>query len=170
MTTLLDATITTYGYASWATAKILDAAELLSPEQFTSPRPGGFGSVRDTLVHSMDAQASWINVSQGTTDSIDLDPAAYPDLATLRDGWAAIESATEQCIAGLKDDDLAETVAVQNSSGVARHAVRWQMLLHQANHAMQHRSEVAVFLTELGFSPGQLDLMRYLLENDLGAV
>lgn len=48
--------------------------------------------------------------------------------------------------------------------------MRWQMLLHQANHAMQHRSEVAVFLTEFGFSPGQLDLMRYLRENDLGAV
>jgi uncharacterized damage-inducible protein DinB len=38
----------------------------------------------------------------------------------------------------------------------------WQQLLHQVNHATQHRSEAALLLTRLGFSPGWLDLLVYL--------
>ncbi|MER3418993.1 MAG: hypothetical protein C4290_00025, partial [Chloroflexota bacterium] len=40
----------------------------------------------------------------------------------------------------------------------------WQLLLHQANHATQHRSEVAYLLTQMGHSPGDLDLLAYLLQ------
>jgi uncharacterized damage-inducible protein DinB len=35
-------------------------------------------------------------------------------------------------------------------------------MLHQANHATQHRSEVAAMLTQFGQSPGWLDLIFYL--------
>jgi uncharacterized damage-inducible protein DinB len=35
-------------------------------------------------------------------------------------------------------------------------------MLHQANHATQHRSEVAMVLTEFGYSPDWLDFIRYL--------
>ena len=49
-------------------------------------------------------------------------------------------------------------------------------MLHQANHATQHRtplrgvlrSEVAAMLTQFGHSPGELDLLRYL-EQQKGA-
>jgi uncharacterized damage-inducible protein DinB len=38
----------------------------------------------------------------------------------------------------------------------------WQQLLHQTNHATQHRSEAALLLTRLGYSPGWLDLLVYV--------
>ena len=38
----------------------------------------------------------------------------------------------------------------------------WQQLAHLANHSTQHRSEVAEMLTQMGRSPGDLDLMQYL--------
>ncbi len=38
----------------------------------------------------------------------------------------------------------------------------WQMMLHQVNHATQHRSEVAVIWTQFGHSPGALDLLHDL--------
>src|SRR5216117_3285151 len=37
----------------------------------------------------------------------------------------------------------------------------WQMI-HQVNHAIQHRSEAAVMLTKLGHSPGWLDLLYFV--------
>jgi uncharacterized damage-inducible protein DinB len=37
----------------------------------------------------------------------------------------------------------------------------WQQLINQVNHATQHRSEVAVILTECGHSPGDLDFLVY---------
>jgi uncharacterized damage-inducible protein DinB len=39
----------------------------------------------------------------------------------------------------------------------------WQLLAHIANHGTQHRSEAAEMLTQIGRSPGDLDLMQYLL-------
>ena len=38
----------------------------------------------------------------------------------------------------------------------------WQQMMHQVNHATQHRSEAAVILTELGCSPGGLDLLYFV--------
>jgi uncharacterized damage-inducible protein DinB len=36
------------------------------------------------------------------------------------------------------------------------------MLIHQVNHATQHRSEAALLLTQMGHSPGDLDLLVYM--------
>jgi uncharacterized damage-inducible protein DinB len=37
-------------------------------------------------------------------------------------------------------------------------------MVHVLNHGTQHRSEAAVLLTELGRSPGDLDLVDFLEE------
>ena len=43
----------------WARDRVLDAAELLTPEQFTRDMGGSFKSIRDTLAHLYSAEWAW---------------------------------------------------------------------------------------------------------------
>jgi len=58
MTMITDLVRTLYRYSTWATARILDAAVRLSPEQLAAPSGASYSSVRETLVHIMGAQSS----------------------------------------------------------------------------------------------------------------
>ena len=157
---------TLYGYNRWATERVLAAATGLPAEQLLTPGQAGRGSVRDTLVHLVSAQRGWLAWWDGSLSGNEaygerLNPADFPDLATLRREWEAVQARTEAFVAGLDEDDLARTYAETTPDGTPFQMPLWQMLLHVANHGTQHRSEVAAMLTPIGHSPGDLDLLDY---------
>ena len=69
----------------------------------------------------------------------------------------------------MREPDLARVVSYVNFQGETWAYPLWQQLLHQVNHATQHRSEAALLLTRLGYSPGWLDLLVYVMsEQEVG--
>jgi DinB family len=44
---------TLFDYNYWANGKLFDVISQLTPDQFTQPVSGSYGSVRNTLVHMM---------------------------------------------------------------------------------------------------------------------
>jgi len=78
--TLLD-------YHYWARDRVLEAAEALSPEQFTRDMGSSFRSVRDTLVHLYSAEWAWYSRWQGTSPTVMLSTTDFPDVPTLRAAW-----------------------------------------------------------------------------------
>ena len=147
-----------YAYNRWANDRVLDAAEPLDPRRFVAPGAGA-PSIRDTLVHVASAQWLWRQRWLGNSPSGPWNPADFPDLATLRHRWTGEEAETADFVAGLREADLDRVVAYRNQRGEPWAYPLWQQLLHQANHAQQHRSEVALLLTRAGCSPGSLDLL-----------
>ena len=61
-----------------------------------------------------------------------------------------------------RDARLAAPLAYVNMQGETWTYPLWQQMLHQVNHATQHRSETAVLLTQFGHSPGWLDLLYFV--------
>lgn len=164
MTTLAEAIRTMYAYATWANNRVMDAAVDLAPEHLNAERTGGFGSIRDTLVHTMSAQRNWLARCREDAPVAPYDATLFRDLDAIRAEWAQLDRATKAFITGLSDDDLARVIPYQSSSGQRYAHPLWQMLMHQTNHAMQHRSEVAMALTDLGHSPGWIDFVVFLRE------
>ena len=162
---MLEGIRTVYAYSAWANARILDTAALLTPEQFTTSGDG-FGSIRDTLVHTASAQWLWLERWRATSPTELWDPADFPDVATLRSHWEEVEVTTSAYVASLREHDLPRAVSYVNFQGETWAYPLWQQLLHQVNHATQHRSEAALLLTRLGHSPGWLDLLVYVDEQD----
>ncbi len=142
-----------YSYA--ATARILAAAAALEPGAFAGPAPvRGCASLRDTLVHVLDAERAWRHgLRTGRDDAPDLDPDAFPTAAALADAWRTDEALMRAWLATL--DDAAMSAITPNGRPL------WHCLAHVVNHGTQHRSEAAMMLTHWGCSPGELDLSAY---------
>ena len=85
-----------------------------------------------------------------------------PSLAALRALWKGEREAMSDYLASLCDNDLERTIHYANSRGQAFENTLWHIFSHVINHSTQHRSEVAMLLTALGHSPGDLDLILFL--------
>lgn len=166
----LIATLRQYGaYQVWATARVLDAAELVSPRELTAAQPGGYRSIRETLVHMVDTERSWVERCRQVDETPEPDAAQFPDIASLRALWAEVNASTRAYLDQLDDAALAGEIEWISWDGRRRSRTRWEILQHQANHSTAHRAEVAAFLSALGHSPGELDFMEYLRSLELRA-
>jgi uncharacterized damage-inducible protein DinB len=163
---MLDLIRTLYAYNAWANQRILDTAERLKLHQLIATGDGG-DSVRDILVHTAWSQWIWLERWQGKSPRERWNPAEFPYVATLRARWAEVEDATRRYIVGLNEADLARNFTYVNSQDEAWSYLRWEAMIHQVNHATQHRSEAALLMTRYGCSPGDLDLLIY--EDELAA-
>jgi uncharacterized damage-inducible protein DinB len=155
---MLDQIRALYDYNAWANVRVLGAADGLTDEEFARELEGA-GSLRTILTHVAGSQAVWLERFQGRSPASLWDASLFPDLATLHDRWDDVERVTREYVATLRDGDLDEIVAYTNFQGERWAYPRWQQMIHQVNHATQHRSEAAVLLTQLGRSPGNLDFL-----------
>jgi len=57
------------------------------------------------------------------------------------------------------------TVYYQSTQGQPYQNTLWHLLVHVVNHGTQHRSEVAMVLTGLGYSPGDLNMLIYFRQS-----
>ena len=166
---ICEAVQTLYRYNTWANLRILDTAAHLSREQIVTACGASFDSVRDTLVHTMSGQWIYLERWQGRSPSAGLDPRDSPDVASIRARWDGIERETQAFVARLSEPDLGRVIEYTNTKGERWAYPLWQQMIHQVNHATQHRSEAAVMLTQFGFSPGWLDFLYFIdLRGDRG--
>jgi len=153
---------TLYRYNPWANERLLDTAAPLTPAQLLAAPGTGAASVRDTLVHTMSAHWLWLERWQGRSPRTVIEAAEFDTVTAIRARWADIERDTRAFVAGLDDARLAAAVEYRNTRGERWAYPLWQQMIHQVNHATQHRSEAALMLTGLGHSPGDLDFLYYL--------
>ena len=79
-------------YHYWARDRVLDAAGEISTDDFTAPRGSSFSSMRDTLAHTYAAEWAWCQRWHGKSPTALLPADLFPDVATLRAKWTALES------------------------------------------------------------------------------
>src|SRR5262245_9807750 len=101
--TLLD-------YHYWARDRVLDAAAVLSPEQFTRDVGSSFKSIRDTLVHVYSSERTWYARWQGQSPKAHLPADQFPDVDSLRQAWAAHEARVRAFLDELGETDLDRVV------------------------------------------------------------
>jgi uncharacterized damage-inducible protein DinB len=146
-----------YQYNFWANRLILSKAEQVTVEELTQARSYSWESLAGTLVHIMDTEYGWrVFLKEKMTTPV-FDVKDYPDVAAIRARWDVEEKAMWDYLDSLSDDDLKHVFSHED-----RKYMIWLCLMHVVNHGTQHRSECAVMLTDLGQSPGDIDLTVFL--------
>jgi uncharacterized damage-inducible protein DinB len=156
--------LTLYDYNYWATARILRAALQVTAEQFMAQNTSSYGSLHGTLKHAMTAEMIWRTRLQKDILPEEIDISTPKE---LNDAWAVEEQLMRAYLQKLTDADLQSRIAYKNSKGAAFDNLVWNILLHMLNHGTQHRAEAAAMLTDLGHSPGDIDMILYFREKGL---
>ena len=146
-----------YEYNVWANDRLLVVASGLSADELAAGRGASFGSILDSFVHVVGAQIFWLQrwKSDNACGSAlaDEDKTSFAKVrAAFRDSHAGIR----EYVAGLAREQLDEPQDYFDSRG-ERSRPLWQLMTHVANHGTYHRGEIAMMLTGLGHSPGDLD-------------
>lgn len=158
--------LTIYDYNDWATHRILTASPRVSTDQFVSSTGHSLGSLRGTLVHTLDSEYAWrMLLQQNTLDYFrEMKEEDFPDFSTLEQRWKEEQRARRDYLISLNDEALSGYVRYTTPEGEKRERMLWHCLLHVVNHGTQHRSEAAAILTDYGHSPGGLDFTAFLNE------
>jgi uncharacterized damage-inducible protein DinB len=160
-----------YEYDRWANERVLQAASTLSGEQFTRNLGGSFPSVRDTLVHILAGEWTWLTYWKGRSDNPAFlaelktrrealfDPTAFPDLTAVEAKWAEIEKEQVEFVNRVTEKTLAEMHPAQNTQISLLH-----LMQHLANHSTYHRGQISLMMRQLGATPVATDFHVFLAE------
>jgi uncharacterized damage-inducible protein DinB len=149
-------------YHYWARDRVLDAAALLTPDQYARDLGSSFRSVHETLVHTYSAEWAWCSRWNGESPTAHIAPQSIPDVATLRLKWRELESNVRAVLDRLGDDGLDRVIEYTMLNGDARASIFWQMVQHVVNHASYHRGQVTTMLRQLGATPPtSMDLITF---------
>jgi uncharacterized damage-inducible protein DinB len=162
-----------YEYDRWANNRMFQAAAKLSAEEFTRDLGGSFRSLRDTLLHIVAGEWSWLEYWKATSpDSAFLadlrtrrevlfNPDAFPDLDAVQLKWAEIERVQIEFIDGVTDEFLRKLLPFRTTQ------VRLSSLMqHVANHSTYHRGQIALMMRQLNAKPSATDFHEFLVAGD----
>ena len=165
-----------YDYSYWASARILRATLQVTPEAFAAANTSSYGSLRGTLTHLLFAEMIWRRRLQGEQMPTGFPQQSdFPTPQTLYDACLAEEALMRAYLAGLNDGSpsassgqaLQAITYYKNTKGLPFQNTTWHILSHLLNHGTQHRAEAAAMLTDLGHSPGDVDMILYFREKGI---
>jgi len=155
-------------YSEWAGDRILRASLQVTPVEFTARNTSSYGSLRGTLTHALFAQTIWRRRLQGEQMPTGLPVETdFPMPHALYEAFQEEQLRMRAYLGGLNDAALQSTFQYKNTKGVPYQDIVWHILLHVLNHSTQHRAEAAAMLTDLGHSPGDIDMIVYFREKGL---
>ncbi len=152
-----------FAHHVWATDKLLEACGQLSEEQLGTNVPGTYGTILETLRHTVGADASYLSLlSDGKVQDVD---EFTMDVVALRAEMQALGPVWQWLLAQDLDPDKQYTrVREDGSTSTAPLGVRLAQVIH---HGTDHRSQVCTALTTLGIEPPEIDVWAWAWERDM---
>ena len=140
-----------FAHHEWATIRLVDSCEDLSPQQLRHEVPGTRGPIIETLAHIIDGR-----------DLAGVEDASL-DLGAIRRMMQRNSARWSSFLAGSPDPDATVT-EVDPSDGFRRDASVGMRLAAALEHGSDHRSQICTALTTLGIRPPAINVMTFGVE------
>ena len=158
-----------YDYHFAENRKIWDlCVTQLSHGQFTQPVNYSHGSVRDQIVHLISCEDKWFSELRGADPSAAISPSDVDDRDIIRAHWDGVEESMRAYLTKLQDNMLFDTPIKEPEED--KDLIVWQVLLHVANHATDHRAQLLRVLNDLGIKTSYQDYIFYVYDHQLHAL
>jgi uncharacterized damage-inducible protein DinB len=146
-----------FGHHVWANLRVIDACLALDPGQLETAVQGTYGSILDTVRHTVGADSSYLFVmTRGRVSLIDEDHMDLPELRATAERYGAAWS--ELLAEDLDPDAVLERHRDDGSETHAPYGIRLAQAIH---HGTDHRSQICTALTTLGVEPPAIDVWDY---------
>jgi uncharacterized damage-inducible protein DinB len=146
-----------FAHHVWATLRLIDACQTLTPEQLDAPVPGTYGSILETTRHLVGGDTYYL--SHLTGDPAREIDSGHMDLRELRAAMEADERTWIESLA--KDLDYDTVVKDVDGGGYERDASIGLRLAQALHHGTDHRSQICTALTTLGVEPPGIDVWEF---------
>lgn len=150
-----------FRHNAWANLTLLGFCEGLSDWQLDATAVGGFGSVRDTLVHIASSEVDYVNLATDKLPPVPPPRDRFVGFAVLID---AVRWAEEELLRLALGATVGTIVRVRRSREPIYEYPLAGLLVQVLNHSTEHRTQVAVILTQQGLEPPSTSGWTYLRE------
>jgi uncharacterized damage-inducible protein DinB len=144
-----------YFESTWtARARLLDAADGLTAEEWAREFPFSWKSIRNLFAHVIEVERSWIeeDILLGTLPSLDAAEVArrYATPAMTRARGEEAAAGTRRVLADFVPGRLGETRAGKLIDGSPAEFTVEQILTHVFTHELRHQGQLQAMLRLLG--------------------
>ena len=149
-----------FAHNGWANLRLLDFCEHLSDEQLDTTAIGCFGTIRDTLVHIVGAEVSYVRRVNGKLPPQPIARGVFPGFAVVKDvaRWTNDEL-LQLALSARKD-----TMVTESEQDMACEYTLASLMMQTINHATEHRAQIAAIITQLGMEPPDMSGWQYMVD------
>jgi uncharacterized damage-inducible protein DinB len=146
-----------FGHHVWATQQLIAACAALTAEQLATPVAGTYGSIIDTLRHTVAADRGYLTLlSHGALADVDEEALDLPAMQAVM----AADGPVWQQLVG-QPLDAGDDIVRHRDDGSDSHASLGIRLAQVIHHGTDHRSQICTGLTNLGIEPPAIDVWDY---------
>jgi uncharacterized damage-inducible protein DinB len=149
-------------YNAWANRHLLASCAKLSSQELGSRAEGTYGTIYDTFVHIVRAEASYLRRMTGENRPPPFSWDDHPTLAEMSDYARQIGEALIQ----VAEKAQAADVVHEEWDGKTVGYKAILLLIQTVNHGVEHRTNITTILSQLGLATPEVDGWGYLLANE----
>jgi uncharacterized damage-inducible protein DinB len=157
-----------FDYNFWAFERVWESICQISDEQFVEQIDYSTGSIRNIVVHIMSANRNWMARLKDAEITPRLVYEDFISLSQTKTKWNELRKELLDYLNFLTQEQLEETVSWElPARGLKSANSRWEILLHLANHATDHRAQILALLHQhFHVRTVEQDMIIYLAERN----